>query len=201
MTVGGGDETWSSTNVHAAAVNAIALAQAAEQTVTPEVRNIVEAHGGEMALPDSRIKKEASLTEKILLIRRQRDANAETVLQRIPDVLRYTAVLPDEEYWPAGTLICQALISAGYYHVVPCTGWETEGYRGRNERLETPRRYRFELQIHTPASLRATVLTHMWYKAIRRPDTPWALRSYYRQLRDHFYAQVPIPPGTPHPLT
>jgi hypothetical protein len=149
-----------------------------------------------MALLEECIKTDRSLTAKILLNRRPSD-DAQAVVERIFDVLRYTALLADQDYWHSGTVICDALTNAGYLQVVPCSGWAKVGYRGRNERLMSPSGYRFELQIHTAASLRATVMTHGWYEAIRHPDTPWALRSYYRQLRDHFYAQVPIPPGIP----
>ncbi len=190
-----GGEDWAAL-AHTAAANAIAEANIAEPAVTTAVEAIVEANGGTMALVDSRLKSQDSLVRKILLFRK-RTQSVDSVLEKIFDVLRYTAVLPDEDYWRAGTLICEALTDDGCQHFAPCGGWDVKGYRGRNERLTSPNGCRFELQIQTPASLRASELTHVLYEGIRRPDTPWALKSYYRQVRDYFYAQVPIPPGTP----
>ena len=192
---GGGEEQWSA-NARAAARNAIALAKAAEPAVTPEVRDIVEAHGGTLTRLDTRFKSEESLTDKILRKRKPSD-DAESVVETIEDVLRYTAVLPDEDHWAAGTLICEALTNAGYRHILQCLGWQTVGYKGRNERFESPNGYRFELQIHTAVSLHKCKVTHPLYRELRRPDTPHERKWELRQLRDHEFAQVPIPPGTP----
>jgi hypothetical protein len=182
-----------------AAADLLAEAGIVEPEVTRAVQGIVEANGGTMALVDSRLKEHESLVRKILLFQRGR-RSIDSVLQKIFDALRYTAVLPDEDYWLGGTRICEALAEAGCQHVKPSPGWNSTGYRGRNEGLRSPSGCRFELQIHTPASFRATEMTHPLYEEIRRSDTPWALKSYYQQVVNYFYAQVPVPPGMPPPV-
>src|SRR4029079_10686579 len=114
-----------------------------------------------------------------------------------PDVLRYTAVMPFEVYWPAGTRLCEALVAVGYRHFAKSTGWIAEGYTGRNERFESLDGYRFELQIHTSASLSAADVTHAWYEEQRRPETPMERMFELQEMQSDVFRKVPIPPGTP----
>jgi hypothetical protein len=179
----------------AAARGAIERAQAAEPAITVAVQGIVEDNGATLERLDRRIKTEDSLTDKIRAGMHSDDA--ESVAREMVDILRYTAKLPDEEYWRAGSQLCEALAVAGHRHVGQSTGWTSVGYRGRNERFESPDGYRFELQIHTEASLSATEETHPWYEEQRRLDTPPERRFELQQMQNNVFNQVPIPPGTP----
>jgi len=146
---------------------------------------------------DSRFKTEKSLTDKILRDREPTDADAESVVNRIEDVLRYTAVLTYDSYSDDGNHICQALVDMGYLHVRQRAGWYETGYKGQNERFEAPGGQRFELQLHTLDSLHACDETRDWYDEQKRLDTSREREWELQQLRNQVFANVPIPPGTP----
>lgn len=196
MTTDGTPEEEELPNARAAARAAIEIARALEPAITPTVEDVVHEHGGTLARVATRVKGEDRLTVKIHK-RMQFDETAEQAARYIADVLRYTAVLPDEGYWPAGTRLCEALAGAGYDHIEQSTGWQSEGFRGRNERFASPDGFRFELQIHTESSLAAAEETHGWYEEERESVTTLERRWELQQMRDNRFAQVPIPPGTP----
>jgi hypothetical protein len=179
-----------------AAGHARELAAAAESAITPDVLAVVEANGGALTRQEFSIKPEESLTDKIFR-KRKPSEDVASVAGRIEDVLRYTALLPDEGYWDTGSLICEALTNAGYEHVSQALGWQAAGYKGRNDSFRSPAGCLFELQMHTGASLHACEVTRDLYVEIRALDTPPEREWELRQQRDHVFAQVPIPPGTP----
>jgi hypothetical protein len=198
MTTGAGDEAWSPGHVHAAAAHARALARAADPEITPTVQNAVEAQEGRMAKLDTRIKPQQSLVDKITGDREPADADPETALERINDVLRYTAVLPpDPDYWDRGSMVCEALVAAGYHHIRPRRGLRRTGFKGRNERFEAPGGQRFELQIHTQDILEACDETRPAYEEMKHPNTSMRRQFELQQEIDAVFASVPIPDGTP----
>jgi hypothetical protein len=167
-------------------------ARIAEPRVSVAVTSIVEAYGGEIARYDSRFKTVVSLARKTQDVLAEFGGSPLEAGMTIKDVLRYTAVIPDEDYWTRGTQIRDALVAAGFEQRSPCQGWRRD-YSGRNEFFFTAGRTRFEVQIHTAGSLVVAEGTHRLYEASRMVTTPTEVREVAKAALIAAFAAVPAP--------
>lgn len=162
--------------VKAAAGRKVAQAKRAAPAVSKAVTAAVTANGGTLARTGTQLKGAESMERKIADDVVEKGSSAEVAAARIRDSLRYTAVLPTDGYWAAGTRIGDALKAAGYEQTRADTqGWgPNRNYMGRNEvfGFRGPDGVEFEVQFHTAESLHAAERNHDLYNLARRADTP-----------------------------
>ncbi|WP_162139308.1 hypothetical protein [Mycobacterium canetti] len=173
-----------------------ARAEGAEPDVTQAVRAATTAQGGELQRLDSRLKEEGSLYRKIQELMADGD-QADQAAVMVRDSLRYTAVVPEQNYWARGTAIGDALVAAGFIRDKQVQGWENEGYKGRNDTFLTPEGLQFEVQIHTVESLKAAETAHPLYKEQRLPTTSAVRKRQLDAQQKAIFAAVPIPNDVP----
>lgn len=181
------------TDAHEAALKKAAAAAQAEPTISEDVRSIAEANGGRLERFDSRLKTVGSLNRKILGIMIVDDTTADEAASEIRDAIRYTVVLDEHAYWANGTRIVEALQNAGYTLADASPGWKRFGYKGRNDKFDTPTDQQFELQIHTQASLDAAEKCHPLYEEWRLASTSPKRKAQLAALQDQIFAAVPVP--------
>lgn len=117
-------------------------------------------------------------------------------MDEINDALRFTVLLPDVRHWARGSALLAALRQQGFEVLSDPAGWRRVGYKGRNITLRR-NGLKFEIQIHTAASLQASVDTHELYEELRRSSTPAARKAELRVLIAAIYATVPHPGDVP----
>jgi hypothetical protein len=184
--------------VYNAAVNKRALAKVVEPNISEALLAAVEGNDGHLDRFESRLKTEQSLYRKIQneMVENAID-DPEDAAAKIRDSVRYTAVVPDEDYWESGTRIGDALERAGFKRVKQTPGWFQFGYRGRNDTYMSPQGIEFEVQYHTERSLRAANHNHHDYDIERNTNESDEARQAARVRMQRVSDAVPIPAGTP----
>jgi ppGpp synthetase/RelA/SpoT-type nucleotidyltranferase len=171
----------------------VAEVQEKEPAISAAVRGAVRDAGGVLKRFDSRVKSEDSLYRKVQDIMVDDETDADDAIAEVPDALRYTAVVDENDYWATGSEIGAALERAGYKQVWKSRGWRRFGYKGRNDTFISPDGLRFEVQIHTQASLDAAERAHVLYEEQRRPTTPEHVKAQLDEEQNGIFASVPAP--------
>lgn len=162
-------------------------ASQAEGAVTPALRSIADANGGEMLGLHYRLKTTESLARKI-------DLNP---TDTINDALRYTMTF-DESSFTRGVQGAMSSMREQGYEQLSLSNTFKPGrpYLGINSTYLTPEGQMFELQFHTPTSFEMKdVVNHPLYEQQRvlpKTDPMW---STLRQQMIQNSSTVPIPPG------
>jgi hypothetical protein len=177
----------------AAAKAKLAQARESEPAITAAVEMAVVANGGTLKRLENRFKTEDSLYRKIQKVMVQLEVDLDFAARDVKDALRYTAELPDDGYWSAGSRIGEALEAAGITPVRRGKSWTIDGYKGRNEMYRAPDGMEFEIKIHTAASRNAEEKTYDWYKEARLPTTSPEDRAKLDAQQAAIFAAVPIP--------
>lgn len=171
-----------------------AEAQAAEPAATVLIRRAARELGGEVVRFETRFKSEASIVAKLERFRRRRPPLYD--LDKFNDALRYTLVMDEPVYWP-GCLAAVQMLNTDSYHVeTEALGWRGN-YAGLNLTVIDPRGRRFEVQLHTLASLEFAEVSHPEYEAWRALDRGSARARFLRRALNAAAGQVPLPPGVP----
>ncbi len=176
--------------------------RAAEPAATTMVSDLARVIGGNVERLDSRFKTDKSIAEKLNRFRKRSSPHYR--LAKFNDALRYTIVIPDDDsYWPATRAAVAAIEAHGFTVTNDPAGWRSD-YRGMNLTVEDSSGRRFEVQLHTQASLEVSERTHGLYEQQRKlkHGDPRAaeLAAQIAELAAqiaHEYAQVPWPRGLP----
>ncbi len=186
------------------AVKASAAAKAraaahAEPAIRKAVTTSVTAHGGTLDREDTSLKSVDSMERKIADGVVERGLSPDDAAAGIRDSVRFTAIVPTDGYWTAGTQIGDDLEAAGYSRVKQSRGWDLDSmYAGRNDTFAGPDGVEFEVQFHTAESLAATERNHDLYNMSRRSDTPPAARAELQaEQKAYTRANVPLPGDLP----
>lgn len=164
-----------------------------EPSLTPLLTHIAASEGGQMAGLDHRFKDKPSLLRKM---------TAEASLYPSPgdcaknmsDPLRYTMVLPTDEYSITSKEVLDTLTSKGYRKRVKNFWVRGDDYNGINVALTSPEGVPVEVQFHTKDSLSAKKACHPLYEQWRTssdPKTRSALTAQMTQIADSSL----FPPG------
>jgi len=169
-----------------------------EPYVTQAMRAAVEPLGGQLQGLEFRLKSEASIARKLSTdVASRAGISNSLAATALKDTLRYTAVYRPGEFVDKATKTLDALKQAGIQVERIRSTWAPgEEYVGTNAVMKAPNGFRFELQFHTPESLRAKeTLNHPLYERWRRldPETPEA-REVWREMVANADA-VRRPPG------
>lgn len=168
-----------------------------EPAITGEVRAAVDGTAGALVDMESRLKEVSSIERKIEdIIRHGRGSVNEADISAggIDDAVRYRLVVEESAYAVAEREVVENLQRRGMKAVRRPQGWGRAGeYPGLNVTFRVPEGLLFEVQFHTPASLRAISETRSWYEQMKT-----AKGADYRRLRSQtgrVFRDVPLPPG------
>ena len=174
-----------------------------ESKVTPLLEGLARETNAQLYGLEHRLKSRSSTISKI---RRLMAAEPALKLSEviIGDMLRYTLLVRDSvregesegHYRRTLSLALQRLEAQGNQVLVVKNYWgKGDSYSGVDCELETPLGMRWELQIHTPASLRQTRINRPLYERLREPSTPLAGRQQFFDRMTQSWESVPVPAG------
>lgn len=157
----------------------LARVKRVEPRVTKDLVYSVAKHGGHMealqARPDSpddfRFKSHSSLTRKIHDKAISKGITQEQYASDVGDALRYTALFDSQHFTTSGKKFLDELQSRGHkLDTVENTFARGQAYSGVNVNLTSPEGVKWELQLHTPESIKAKHLIHDDYEIYRSKD-------------------------------
>ncbi len=172
-----------------------ALAQDAEPDASAFVRAVASDTGGTVERFGSRFKTDASILEKLDRFKRPRPPYYR--LDKFNDALRYTLVYPESGYWNSTREIVAQIEQSGFTVEADPAGWRAN-YRGLNLTLKDSAGRMFEVQLHTPDSLRASEESHGLYEEMRKLPRRDPRKAVLEAQIAAVYASVPWPDGVPH---
>jgi hypothetical protein len=185
----------------AAANRALDTAWRAEQTISPQIRDVAAGIDAETpGYPDHALKEPDSLKRKVAgELEGEPDLTVDEVLRdKVNDQLRYTMQLPPGSY-VNGVLDASADLRARGFELVerPKIRWDDPvRYKGVNMTWYDPLTGQyFEVQFHTPQSLWAKEVTHGIYneQRLHPKNSPEWTRLNAQQ--GEIFSTVEVPPG------
>jgi hypothetical protein len=161
-----------------------------------QVRQIANGTSAAIEREATDLKSETSLARKIQTLSEHLGLTLREASAAVDDLLRYTLVVNSSRYTDAVHLIEAGLRSAGCaVHEAGAPVWRVR-YYGWNITAMTPNGHRFEVQVHTRASLGAAEATHRHYEELRHPATIAGRRAELdAALTGYVRRWVDVPPG------
>ena len=152
---------------------------------------------------ENRFKTSESLIRKLIAESYGNLRKLSKIAQSINDVLRYTFVLPMQDYTDSFQQIIKKMRGSGFQ--VPenriWNAWanigsvKDRGYRGINITIISSQNQKFDLQFHTSASFRLKTETHDLYKEVRDAAILPERREEIKKIVLGKADQVEIPEG------
>lgn len=145
-----------------------------EPKITQDIVSIIERSGGKVAGLDCRLKSLSSLKRKIET-EKMAGLSEEQIISSIRDVLRYTAILDEQNFVTQYHQIQTYLEYQGYTTIVVKNTWkQSSSYKGVNTFVSTfieKDDVIFELQYHTVQSFELkNGKLHKLYERFRDPN-------------------------------
>lgn len=147
-----------------------------EPAITEALKKIAEANKLKMEGIENRIKTKASYLRKIN--KKTRGSTDPKIIKEITesanDTIRYTYMGEPEKLVDNFETVSRELRDQGYTLIDINNTWldEKNPYNGLNTTFETPNGQKFEIQFHTPESLRVKEEMHKLYEEQRLETTP-----------------------------
>lgn len=158
----------------------------------PRITGDLQALGLNLWNLQFRVKSASGTVDKVLNRGKRFDA--------LYDVIRYTSVSGVGDYYEDFNRTIRTLTAKGYQVVEVTDFWKlTEesrakgGYKGINVKMDSPDGAHFELQFHTPESLRAKESVHVLYERLRRSDVTAAEREEVCRAMDATFSGLEVP--------
>jgi hypothetical protein len=168
-----------------------------EPELTERMMKLTAENGGRLEGLEYRLKTEESLARKIDKEAKQ-DFGGDTkkASEKISDAVRYTSVIDVANYSDGVQATLNGLKDAGYT-VDPKrikNFWDTgDDYQGINAKVRHPSGFEFELQFHTPESLKAKEQTHPHYEEFRTAkDAKTKVKIFRRMTRIARNISIPV---------
>lgn len=172
-------------------------AAATEPDVTPRLVTVAEQMGGAMVKLEHKLKTRASTERKLRAKMAEDGVSLRDVV--IDDALRYTMKVDDEppgRHVEAIGAVLDALSQTGHEVVRLKNYWPAgDNYSGINGVFRAPNGLLWELQFHTPASIRVQAETRAMYEELRKVDTAPARKRELFEAMTAAWDEVPIPEG------
>jgi hypothetical protein len=148
-------------------------AKAVEGPITDDIRGAVSANDAEMFGLGFRVKDEESLARKIDSEAKDKGISVAKAAEGIRDSVRYTAIVPDDNFGGAFANVRAEMEAKGYaFDGIRNTLKDTDvAYRGVNTNMVSPSGQVFELQFHTKESMAVKEVNHELYKEARLDTT------------------------------
>lgn len=168
-------------------------AAAAEPSVTATLQSSLP-EGASLYGLEYRLKGADSLERKIRDEAKVERRPVEAVAADIRDSLRYTVILPADNYRAGAAAVQKALQNAGFSQIKNSDYWkEKDGtYKGVNSAF-THGDLKFEVQFHTPDSQALKTYNHSLYEQARLLTTPPELRKKLLEMMRERAKHVTLP--------
>lgn len=173
-----------------------------EPEVTKDLGEVLTANSSRFEGLAFRLKGQSSLSRKIKTDSGADNGNVtmkalKKASSDIHDNLRYTSILSEKNFGNGASKIMKDLESRGYEFVkVKNTIGNTDGnYRGVNTQVKDKNGYIFELQFHTPTSVKVKEAAHLEYEVARDPKTSEADRKKAEARMSKLFKSIPMPEG------
>jgi hypothetical protein len=169
-----------------------------EPELTERMMKLTAENGGKLEGLEYRLKTEESLARKIDKEAKQ-DFGGDTkkASEKISDAVRYTSVIDVENYSDGVQATLKGLEDAGYT-VDPKrvkNFWDTgDDYQGINAKVRHPSGFEFELQFHTPESLKVKEETHPHYEEFRTAEDAKTKVKIFRRM-NRIVKKIAVPAG------
>lgn len=181
-------------DVVAAAKAVRARAAESEPQITRDMIDVANANGGTMEGLDFRMKAESSLARKIDDEKAELGGDVQATASKMSDVVRYTMTFDDGNYVDGTAKTIADLEAQGYQMRVKNYWREGDPYQGINVAAVHPSGQKFELQFHTPGSVRAKEPIHKEYETYRTArDNRTRWKTYARMTR--MASKIAVPTG------
>lgn len=169
-------EEWAGKKALYRKTNAYNREVANEPAITETLKKIAEANKLKMEGLENRIKTKASYLRKIN--KKTRGSTDPKIIKGITesanDTIRYTYMGEPEKLVDNFETVSRELKDQGYTLIDINNTWldKKNPYNGLNTTFETPNGQKFEIQFHTPESLRVKEEMHKLYEEQRLETTP-----------------------------
>ena len=139
---------------------------AIEPSVSKIIRSLRDKTNGRLTGIKQRIKSESSLNDKLMI---NKILNYKAARQQISDALRYTIIYQKSDYIKSVKLLIKSLKLVKTWRINKIKNYWACGdaYNGINISINIPNDLKFELQLHTPRSLKAKTKNHKLYEEVR----------------------------------
>jgi hypothetical protein len=166
-----------------------------EPAITRDMIDTANAHGGTMEGLDYRMKAEKSLARKIDDEKGELGGDVDATAAKMSDVVRYTMTFEEGAYTDGVSATLGDLEAKGYQMRVKNYWEQGDPYQGINVAAVHPNGQKFELQFHTPGSLKAKDPIHKEYETYRESrDNRTRWRTYNRMTR--MARKIAVPSGS-----
>jgi hypothetical protein len=169
---------------------------AAEKQITETMIDLANKHGGKMEGLAFRLKAIKSLARKIASEKdSEHDGDARKAAESMSDVVRYTSTFEPENYVEGVKGMVKELEEQGYKLRIKNYWVGDDPYQGINIAATAPDGTKFELQFHTPQSVKDKEDIHVKYEEYREAsDTRRRYELYNSMVRMAKRIEVPYPP-------
>jgi len=197
---GGGTEAAASgggKSSRAVAKSIIEMAAKHEPGITKTVTETVKELGGQMAGLEHRIKGEDSLARKINGYVEEKGVPPTEARDLVKDAVRYTAIFDANSYAGGAKQVQRALEQRGwkrYDHQFKNYWRAGDDYDGYNCVFVNDEGFKFELQFHTPESIRVKEKSHVFYEESRELPPGTKRDSLINQMKS-LWGSVARPVG------
>jgi hypothetical protein len=166
-----------------------------EPAITRDMIDTANAHGGTMEGLDYRMKAEKSLARKIDDEKAELGGDVDATAAKMSDVVRYTMTFEEGGYTDGVSATLGDLEAKGYQMRVKNYWEDGDPYQGINVAAVHPNGQKFELQFHTPGSLKAKEPIHKEYETYRESrDNRTRWKTYNRMTR--MARKIAVPSGS-----
>ena len=166
-----------------------------EPHISEDLKNLVINENSKLVSFEHRLKTIASLQRKIIADSKDYNGSYKRAAYNICDSVRYTIVIPDDEYILKVDEYLHRLESMGYDVIDVKNNWGKPAYQGINVRLAVSENNDlFELQFHTPVGYQIKEgNTRDLYQVIREESAPLELKTRANNLRILLQTKVIAP--------
>lgn len=172
----------------------------AEPKITKDVVQSIKRSGAKSYGLKNRLKTESSLKRKIATDAEEKNISLTKAANRINDAIRYTAVMDDDRFADGYESIKADLENHGYTEV-KCTNYFDKYRQGKSKHKQVTSVYenangeRFELQFHTPSSIKVKETKTPIYEEARQLTTSASRKAELEKQMDALAKQVKTPKG------
>ena len=171
-----------------------------EPKITKDVKSVIRKSGAKIYGLKNRLKTKESLERKIRTDSKEKDISLNQSAKGIKDTVRYTAVLDNNNFVDGYNSIKESLAEKGYTEV-RCRNYFDLYRKGKANHKQITTVYensdgdQFELQFHTPSSIKVKEKKTALYEEARNPKVSKNRKDEITERMDVLAKQIKDPKG------
>lgn len=172
----------------------------AEPKMTKDVKSVIRGSGAKIYGLKNRLKTRESLERKIKTDSKEKDVSLKKSAKSIKDAVRYTAVLDDDNFVDEYNSIKESLEEKGYTET-RCRNYFDLYRKGKANHKQLTTVYensdgdQFELQFHTPSSIKVKEKKTALYEEARDPKVSKSRKAEIIKQMDVLAKRIKDPKG------